>query len=83
MRDRFMQGLVAHGAGPLAACYATACAAQEIWDPRGKNRTFGKIVNPGCVESHGWHGHRFTDQFTLLKERGAWVITTKVFHVHE
>ena len=35
------------------------------------------------VEISGWHGHRFTDQFTLLKEDGAWTITAKVFHTHE
>ena len=34
------------------------------------------------VEIIGWLGHRFTDQFTLLKENGAWTITSKVFHTH-
>ncbi len=34
------------------------------------------------VEVTGWLGHRFTDQFTLLKENGAWTITSKVFHTH-
>ena len=34
------------------------------------------------VEITGWLGHRFTDQFTLLKENGAWTITSKVFHTH-
>ena len=34
------------------------------------------------VEVTGWLGHRFTDQFTLLKENGAWTITSKVFHTY-
>ena len=34
------------------------------------------------VEILGWLGYRFTDQFTLLKEHGAWTITSKVFHAH-
>ncbi len=34
------------------------------------------------VELTGWLGHRFTDQFTLFKENGAWIITSKVFHTH-
>ena len=34
------------------------------------------------AEINGWLGHRFTDQFTLLKENGAWTITSKVFHTH-
>ena len=29
-----------------------------------------------------WHGHRFTDFFTLLKLDGEWKIISKVFHIH-
>ena len=35
------------------------------------------------VELIAWHGFRFTDQFTLLKESGAWTIVSKVFHTYE
>jgi hypothetical protein len=35
------------------------------------------------VEVTGWLGFRFTDQFTLLNENDAWIITSKVFHTHE
>lgn len=35
------------------------------------------------VEIDNWTGHRFTDQFTLLKTDGAWKIISKVFHLHE
>ena len=34
------------------------------------------------VELTDWLGNRFTDQFTLLNENGAWTITSKVFHTH-
>jgi len=34
------------------------------------------------LEIENWHGHRFTDLFTLLKFNGEWKIISKVFHVH-
>ena len=34
------------------------------------------------VELDNWTGHRFTDQFTLLKVDGEWKIMNKVFHLH-
>ena len=34
------------------------------------------------VESTNWLGNHFTDQFTLLKENGKWIIVSKVFHTH-
>ncbi len=30
----------------------------------------------------GWTGHRFTDQFNLLKVDGEWKIMNKVFYLH-
>lgn len=35
------------------------------------------------LELDNWAGHRFTDQFTLLKIDGQWKIISKVFHTHE
>lgn len=34
------------------------------------------------LELYNWSGHRFTDQFTLLKYEGEWKIISKVFHLH-
>ena len=34
------------------------------------------------LELDNWTGHRFTDQFTLLKVGEDWKITNKVFHLH-
>jgi hypothetical protein len=35
----------------------------------------------GCarVAIENWHGHDFTDYFTLLKLDGSWRVTSKVF----
>ena len=46
------------------------------------NIDLAETVATARVEVTGWLGHRFTDQFTLLKENGAWTITSKVFHTH-
>jgi hypothetical protein len=34
------------------------------------------------VELYNWSGHRFTDQFTLLKTEEGWKIISKVFYLH-
>ena len=47
------------------------------------NIDLADTVATARVEITGWLGHRFTDQFTLLKEGDAWIITSKVFHTYE
>ena len=34
------------------------------------------------LELDHWHGHKFTDMFTLLKVDGEWKIINKVFYLH-
>ena len=34
------------------------------------------------LELDNWTGHRFTDQYTMLKVDGEWKIISKVFHAH-
>ncbi|HUU47718.1 MAG TPA: nuclear transport factor 2 family protein [Nitrosopumilaceae archaeon] len=34
------------------------------------------------IETTKWLDHHFTDQFTLFKEDGKWLIVSKVFHAH-
>jgi putative lumazine-binding protein len=34
------------------------------------------------LELDNWTGHRFTDQYTMLKIDGEWKIMNKVFHAH-
>lgn len=34
------------------------------------------------LELDNWTGHRFTDQYVMLKVDGEWKIISKVFHAH-
>lgn len=91
MRPAFRENAVIHGyiAGELIAG-----PIQHLFDWVGENPPAPKLdatvavidlaetVATARVELTGWHDHRFTDQFTLLKEDGAWTITSKVFHTH-
>ncbi|MEM9907878.1 MAG: nuclear transport factor 2 family protein [Cyanobacteria bacterium P01_D01_bin.44] len=43
---------------------------------RGENAASARI------EITNWHGHTFTDFFTLLKIDGQWKITNKIFMQH-
>ncbi len=46
------------------------------------NIDLANTIATARLESTGWLGNRFTDQFTLLKENGVWTITSKVFHTY-
>jgi len=46
------------------------------------NIDLANTIATARLESTGWLGNRFTDQFTLLKENGTWTITSKVFHTY-
>ncbi len=46
------------------------------------NIDLAETVATARVDVTGCLGHRFTDQFTLLKENVAWTITSKVFHTY-
>ncbi len=46
------------------------------------NIDLANTVATARVELSDWNGARYTDQFTLLKENGAWIITSKVFHAY-
>jgi hypothetical protein len=41
-----------------------------------------ETVATARVELYNWAGHRFTDQFTLLKTDDGWKIISKVFYLH-
>ena len=55
--------------------------AEELVHEIGHIDVKGTIAT-ARIESNHWHGHKFTDLFTLLKIDGEWKITSKVFHVH-
>ena len=72
------------GAGPIQLLYDWSGSNPPA---TGLSVTIAGIDVAGTVatvrlEANDWLGHRFTDQFTLLKENGAWTITSKVFHTH-
>ena len=46
------------------------------------NIDLANTVATARVELTDWLGTRYTDQFTLLKENGGWIITSKVFHAY-
>ncbi|MEE8153861.1 MAG: nuclear transport factor 2 family protein [Phycisphaerales bacterium] len=91
MKAAFRENATIHGylggdllAGPINILYdwvAESPPAPEL-EATIVNIDLANTVATARVEIIGWLGHRFTDQFTLLKEDGAWTITSKVFHTH-
>ena len=91
MKPAFRENATIHGylggdllAGPIDILFnwvAESPPAPEL-EATIVNIDLANTVATARVEIIGWLGHRFTDQFTLLKEDGAWTITSKVFHTH-
>ena len=91
MKAAFREDATIHGylgggllAGPIQILFdwvAESPPAQDL-EANIVNIDLAGTVATARVEIIGWLGHRFTDQFTLLKENGAWTITSKVFHTH-
>jgi len=71
-------------AGPIQILYDWISENPSSPDLEAKidNIDLAHTIAAARVESTGWLGNRFTDQFTLLKEDGEWTITSKVFHTH-
>ncbi len=91
MKHAFRENATIHGhteggllAGPIQLMF------DFITDNPPAPNLAAKIVNidlantvaTARVELKDWLGTRYTDQFTLLKENGAWTITSKVFHAY-
>ncbi len=91
MRPAFREDATIHGylggdllAGPIDMLFDWVAESPPAPDLEATivNIDLAHTVATARVEIIGWLGHRFTDQFTLLKENGAWTITSKVFHTH-
>ncbi len=91
MRAAFREDATIHGylngrllAGPIDILFDWVAGNPPASDLEANivNIDLADTVATARVEVTGWLGHRFTDQFTLLKEDGAWTITSKVFHTH-
>ena len=91
MKPAFREDATIHGylgggllAGPIEILFDWVAESPPAQDLQANiiNIDLAHSVATARVEIIGWLGHRFTDQFTLLKENGAWTITSKVFHTH-
>ena len=91
MKGAFREDATIHGhigggllAGPIHLLFDWVAGNPPAPDLEARiaNIDLADTVATARVELTGWLGHRFTDQFTLLKEKGAWTITSKVFHTH-
>ncbi len=91
MKRAFRENATIHGyigggllAGPIQILFDWVTENQPAPDLKAKiaNIDLAETVATARVELTDWLGFRFTDQFTLLKENGAWTITSKVFHTY-
>ena len=89
MKPAFRDDATIHGemdgnllAGPIHILFDWVAESPPAPDLEAKivNIDLANTVATARVEVVDWLGYRFTDQFTLLKENGAWTITSKVFH---
>ncbi len=91
MKPAFRDDATIHGemdgnllAGPIHILFDWVAESPPAPDLEANivNIDLANTVATARVEVVDWLGYRFTDQFTLLKENGAWTITSKVFHSH-
>ncbi len=91
MKRAFREDATIHGhidggllAGPIHILFDWVAGNPPAPDLEAQivNIDLAETVATTRVELTGWLGQRYTDQFTLLKEDGAWTITSKVFHTY-
>jgi hypothetical protein len=91
MKRAFRENATIHGylgggllAGPIQMLFDWVTENPPAPDLKAKiaRIDLAETVATARVEITDWLGFRFTDQFTLLKENGAWIITSKVFHAY-
>ena len=91
MKGAFREDATIHGhidggllAGPIHLLFDWVAGNPPAPDLEAQivNIDLAETVATTRVELTGWLGQRYTDQFTLLKEDGAWTITSKVFHTY-
>jgi len=91
MKHAFRENATIHGhtaggllAGPIQLMFDFITDNPPAPDLEAKivNIDLANTVATARVELTNWLGTRYTDQFTLLKENGAWTITSKVFHAY-
>ncbi len=70
--------------GPIAQLYDWVDQNDAVPDMKARITAMdvAETVATVRLEIEDWGGHRFTDQYTLLKLDGSWKIMSKVFHLH-
>jgi len=91
MKPAFRENATIHGhteggllAGPIQLMFDFINESPPAPDLEAKivNIDLANTIATARVELTDWLGTRYTDQFTLLKENGGWIITSKVFHAY-
>jgi len=91
MKRAFRENATIHGhteggllAGPIKLMFDFITENPPAPDLEAKivNIDLANTIATARVELTDWLGTRYTDQFTLLKENGGWIITSKVFHAY-
>jgi len=91
MKGAFRENATIHGhteggllAGPIQLMFDFINESPPAPDLEAKivNIDLANTIATARVELTDWLGTRYTDQFTLLKENGGWIITSKVFHAY-
>ena len=91
MKRAFRENATIHGhteggllAGPIQLMFDFITDNPPAPDLEAKivNIDLANTIATARVELTDWLGTRYTDQFTLLKENGGWIITSKVFHAY-
>ena len=91
MKRAFRENAIIHGhteggllAGPIQLLYdyITENPPASKLEAKIVNIDLANTIATARVELTDWLGTRYTDQFTLLKENGTWIITSKVFHAY-
>jgi hypothetical protein len=91
MKRAFRENATIHGhteggllAGPIQLMFDYINESPPAPNLQAKivNIDLANTIATARVELTDWLGTRYTDQFTLLKENGGWIITSKVFHAY-
>ena len=91
MKPAFRENATIHGyldgnllAAPIQALYDFVSQNPESPELHVENMSIDVVntIATAKLETTKWLDHHFTDQFTLFKENGKWLIVSIVFHTH-
>ncbi len=91
MKQAFRENATIHGyldgnliAGPIQVLYDFVTENPVSPELHVENMSIDVVntIATAKLETTKWLDHHFTDQFTLFKENGKWLIVSIVFHTH-